>query len=272
LFKDFLYEGKIEISKIKDDNMVFVPGGCSVIGNDDPNFDDEFPLVDILLSPFYIDKYEVSNEEYKECVINGGCDEPEGNSGRLWSSAFKKYPVVNVTWNMADKYCRWKGKCLPTEAQWIKAAGGAKGKKYPWGDELVFEGESVCDYANIFSCSSDIEEITDNISGKSMVGCFNMAGNVMEWVGDWYDPYYYAYLSSILNKVDPSGPLFNTGEKVIKGGSFKNSLEDVRIGRRYHKPPDFYAEDTGFRCVSYVNPVLSSEGKILCPYDFNQPQ
>lgn len=192
---------------------------------------------------FYIDKYEVTNLQYRACVQSGACQPPaEVDSatrvGYYSKPEFNSYPVVNVDWNMARSYCEWRGARLPTEEEWEKAARGSKGDLYPGGDEIS------CDQANYAGCQKDTVRVSEFEDGVSPYGVYNMAGNVSEWVSSLYLPYPYDVFDG---REDLEAP----GERVIRGGSWLGAEGEaaVRSDVREQADPSTAREDLGFRCV-----------------------
>ena len=228
--------------------MVLVPESSFLMGGSDPNAeDDEKPLHEITLSAYYIDKFEVTNARYKVCVDDGACKPPlrsyffAESPNRIYygNSQYDNYPVVYVDWNMAKAYCEWRGARLPTEAQWEKAArGDADTSRYPW------EGNNLtCQDANFQKCVNSTSEVGSLQDGKSPFGAYDMAGNVWEWVADWYSAN--SYQKSLSR--DPLGP--SSGQsRVARGGAW--TKYDVRVSNRLSLAPASATFDIGFRCAS----------------------
>lgn len=212
----------------------FVPGGQFTMGSkpDDPLAkEDEFPKHDVQLPGYWIFTSEVTNELYAECVASGKCTPPvtteTGPKSHYNDPAFKNYPVVGVVWNQADTFCKAQDAHLPSEAEWEKAARGFFGNTYPWGAD-----EADCKLANINGCVKDTVKVATYDDGKSPFEVRDMAGNVREWVSDWYQAD--AYQTAILFM--PNGP--ETGKmKVVRGGSYLDSARDSRSSARFAYDP-----------------------------------
>jgi formylglycine-generating enzyme required for sulfatase activity len=228
------------------DEMVVVPEGAFTMGSPDSvGSADEHPQHTVTLSRYCMDRYEVTNAQYRACVDAGVCDPPASEDSRtrvgyFTDPTYDQYPVMNVTWFMADAYCQWAGKQLPTEAQWEKAARGTDGRTYPWGDDTP-----TCDLARFYDClPRDTIAVNTLPLGASPYGALHMAGNVDEWVSDWYDESYYIVSPS----TDPAGPS-NGERKVYRGGGSGTSGSDINATARAHRPPDDTRENLGFRCT-----------------------
>ncbi len=230
--------------------MVPVPAGSFLMGSD-PRKDraagpQEQPQHQVYLDGFMIDRFEVSNVEYLRFVLGTGADWPKFWRGNPFPEKAAIHPVINVSWYEADAFCRWAGKRLPTEAEWEKAARGVDGRIFPWGNEPAGWIKS-----NIAHPGSKrgfkyppLANINRYDKGASPYGVYQMAGNVSEWVSDWFDPEYYRQGH---NK-NPSGP--TSGEfKVFRGGSWNEDPEVARSAGRNGGSPDRESYLTGFRCA-----------------------
>ena len=227
-------------------SMVLVPGGSFMMGNADVV--DASPVAWVDLKPFYMDQFEVTNALYKKCEQVGVCQPPvisdsQTHANYYGSIEYANYPVMNVEWYMARAFCEWRDARLPTEAEWEKAARGTNSSNYPWGDEIL------CPFANFTApegvCIGDIQPVDKYEAGQSMYDVYNMSGNVAEWVGSLHLPYPY---STVDNRDNPTA----IGPRVVRGGSWASSLDEVLAYRRIALDPGSYAvhgNDLGFRCA-----------------------
>ncbi|MBN1811163.1 MAG: SUMF1/EgtB/PvdO family nonheme iron enzyme, partial [Anaerolineae bacterium] len=232
-----LKAGATQVRKKDDMMMVYVPAGEFTIG-DDGGEGNEKPVHVVYLDAFWMDRTEVANAQYQKCVVAGACALSDRAADSRYNAPQK--PVVGVTWHDADAYCRWAGARLPTEAEWEKAARGTDKRRYPWGDSAV-----DCNKATYDACGGEAVLVGSKIAGASPYGALDMAGNVIEWVSDWYDSGYYA--NSPAN--NPKGP--DSGDRrVLRGGSWYHVQNLVRSSYRLYSSPTNRDTYIGFRCVA----------------------
>jgi formylglycine-generating enzyme required for sulfatase activity len=240
--------GSTMVSKKDGMVLVYVPAGEFSMGSDNGN-SDETPVHKVTLDAFWIDQTEVTNAMYAKCVADGGmCPPPsairsEKRDDYYGVSEFDNYPVVYVNWSQASAYCSWAKRRLPTEAEWEKAARGTDGRTYPWGDESP--------NANLLNYKANVGDTTEGgkyPDGASIYGAYDMAGNVWEWVNDWYGKTYYKN-SPASNPLGPDTDVY----RVYRGGSWKGDDNSVRSGYRYGSGPSGTSDEIGFRCATGAN-------------------
>ncbi len=229
--------------------MLLIPAGSFAMGSDDVQ--QESPIHIVLLDPFYLDKYEVTNAAYKTCVDAGveDCNLPLSSKSLTrpqyyGNPLFDQYPVMNVNWHQAHAYCEWRGARLPTEAEWEYAARGADGRTYPWGNTFTGKEANFCDAnCNLHAKNQtyndgyeDSAQVNGYEMGKSPFGIYNMAGNVWEWVNDWYTSDYYQHSPS-------------TNSHVVRGGALGSSMELLRATSRNGYDANAASYNFGFRCA-----------------------
>jgi formylglycine-generating enzyme required for sulfatase activity len=230
--------------------MIYMPPGVFIMGSDEGNSDEQ-PMHTVYLDAFYIDGTEVTNAQYRACVEAGACHTP-GQTTYYDNPDYAEHPVVYVSWNDANAYCWWAGRRLPTEAEWEKAARGMDGRVYPWGN--TFDGSKMnfcdrnCPYdwkdASVDDGYADTAPVGSYLAGASPYGALDMAGNVWEWVADWYDSGYYSQLP----QRNPPGP-DSSETRVLRGGSWKDGPDFVRCASRSRLVPGDKNESVGFRCA-----------------------
>jgi len=223
----------LEVMDEKGGSMVLVPAGEFTMGSNSGN-PDEKPPHQVFLDAFWIDKTEVTMKMYNLCVETGDCKREEDRS--YYSGDL---PIHGVTWDEANVYCTWAGRRLPTEAEWEKAARGKDLRIYPWGNDAP--------NSNLINMNPYGATIVGSYpEGASPFGALDMAGNLWEWVNDWYDDNYYS--NSPL-----SNPEGSTSEvsKVIRGGAWDFDANDklLRTTVRARQNPATAWNRLGFRCV-----------------------
>lgn len=226
--------------------MVLIPGGEFIMGSEEKP--DERPSHPVYLADYFIDVVEVTTDLYRKFLVSTKRDPPY-----KWDDALEgrddNKPVIGVTHHDAVAYCRWVEKRLPTEAEWEKAARSTDQRKFPWGNDEPSELRG-----NFGRCCGWKGYILLNIvgtteQGKSPYGVHDLAGNVWEWVADWYAHDYYKKSPAS----NPPGP--STGDrKVIRGGSWSNSIAELRVTARDRVPPAYKNMSLGFRCARDFQP------------------
>jgi formylglycine-generating enzyme required for sulfatase activity/regulator of sirC expression with transglutaminase-like and TPR domain len=250
---------KINSEKIAaPENMALVPAGFFSMGSNQNGLDEK-PEHEVFVDAFFMDRYEVSAREYADflnAVNNVKGYYLDNKYGTLsFNERFQprpgmqSLPINNVNWKGAVAYCRWKKKRLPTEAEWEKAARGTDKRIFPWGDS-----RPTPERARYFQTWTDairhkvmvsVDALPD---GNSQFGLHNMAGNVKEWVDDWYDREYYAESSEYTNPRGPIGGEF----KALRGGSWRDLGGFVYSSFRNNSSPGTRMDDYGFRCAKSV--------------------
>jgi formylglycine-generating enzyme required for sulfatase activity len=235
--------------------MVLIPEGEFQMGSDWGD-DNERPAHPVYLDAYYIDVYEVTNALFIRFLNDVGVQEENveswmdashaifrSGSGWITDPSYADHPVVMVSWYGAKAFCEWRGARLPTEAEWEKAArGGLEGKLYPWGDDLPVHNFGMENGAQ-FGDRGDTTVPVGSF-GPNGYGLYDMAGNVVELVADWYMVDYY----SISPYENPEGPT-TSDTCVIRGGSWANDAYGLRVSSRWWVYPDSKFTNYGFRCV-----------------------
>jgi formylglycine-generating enzyme required for sulfatase activity len=220
--------------------MVYVPRDSFMMGSSN-GINVERPSHRVALDSFWMDKTELTNAMYALCVQAGKCSQP-GNLSYYDNSADSEFPVVYVNWYQAKAYCEWVGARLPTEAEWEYAARGTDGRTYPWGNQAP--DNTLANFNNNNKGPVDVDLYP---KGVSPFGALNMAGNVWEWVSDWFDWYgWYDASSTIENPLGPATGI----QKVVRGGSWRLKGYGLRTSYRgIQFTPTSFDVSIGFRCV-----------------------
>jgi formylglycine-generating enzyme required for sulfatase activity len=226
----------------------------------------------VTLDGYWIQQTKVTNRMYAQCVAVDACTPPTQElGGPVYSNPdYENHPVIGVTWDQSQAYCTWTQGRLPTEAEWEKAARGIDARVYPWGND-----EAACDLLNSAYCIGHTTDVTAYDDGVSPYGLFDMAGNVFEWVGDWYGETYYSDGSP----TNPTGP--ESGEyRVIRGSSFETDPGQEVSAIRHFGATVYHSRDLGFRCVvpqpkplapycqssAYIPTGVASAGECQLPF------
>jgi len=259
LLQNLIYKKVTDKTKEIPKGMLLVPSGFFTMGSNHTG-PDEAPEHQVFLDSFYIDTYEVAASDYAEFLnaVNNTrgyyLDNKYGmlfyNGRFLTRPGLGSLPINNVSWNGASTYCLWKGKRLPTEAEWEKAARGTDKRIYPWGNT-----PPTPERARYFQTWT--QELAHRVmvpvdalpEGKSPFGLHNMAGNVKEWVDDWYDREYYEDSSEYENPKGPIGGEF----RALRGGSWRDLGGFVYSSFRNNSYQDTRMDDYGFRCAKSID-------------------
>ena len=231
--------------------MTGIPASAFRMGSE--RFQDESPVHEVWVDPFYLALREATVAQYRACVEAGACGEPARGEPCNWEVEDRDdHPVNCISWTDAVRYCQWSGLRLPTEAEWEKAARGVAGHRYPWGDRPPGP-VGDCDRAIMMriglglGCGYDgTGPVGTRRNGASVYGVDDMAGNVWEWVADSYDRDYYER-SPAANPVN----LSETGFKVVRGNSwyYVEADPDMRSANRYRFRPHRWHPLVGVRCA-----------------------
>lgn len=226
-----------------EEEVVSIPAGPFIRGTNAGGFDEQ-PQRTVVLGAFAIDRFEVTNFQYQQFVQATGhrkSGPPSRYAKNMGKMRGPNQPVVYVSWDDAVAYCRWKGKRLPTEAEWEKAMRGTDGRLWPWGNVELANGANWARVQDGYDVTASVGSFKTD---RSPYGVMDGAGNVMEWVQDWYSESYYKDGSD----QNPPGPDYGV-YRVLRGGGYTTAGGDIRITSRSKMVPDFRDETIGFRCA-----------------------
>jgi formylglycine-generating enzyme required for sulfatase activity len=223
------------------DGMALIPGGEFTMGAEDLEPDTR-PVHRVTVSAFWLDRYQVTNGQYRQCVESGGCLPPKDHKA-FDDPERARHPVVNITWTQARTFCHWKGKRLPTEAEWEKAARGIDARRYPWGNagapitRRVRSGETRV-------ANNGTEPVGSQPGNGSPYDVFDMVGSVSEWVKDWYSEDFY----QVSPAQDPQGPV-RGAFRVLRGGELSERPLEHHVSNRSWDEMTYWGPTLGFRCA-----------------------
>lgn len=225
----------------KTARMIHIPAGSFTMGSTVLRGEQQ----EMPLNGYRIDAYEVTVDEYAECVKTQKCSKPKMGEYYNWNvSSRGRHPINGVDWNQAVAYCAWAGKRLPTEAEWEKAARGTDGRTYPWGEDKPNCSRTVTNDGERGCGKNRTWEVGSKPRGVSPYGVHDMAGNVWEWTADWYSQSY----PWSAPKRNPKGPESGPG-RVLRGGSWSVGPLYLRAADRRYISPSVSDFNFGFRCA-----------------------
>ncbi|MDB5221275.1 MAG: hypothetical protein JWO86_9202 [Myxococcaceae bacterium] len=262
-------EAKAEVDAGSDggapDGMLLVAGGTFTMGSEGGGEGDEHPAHPVTVAAFWLDRTEVTQHAYDECVVAKACPPPDAAILATFQGLFKgpNKPVVGVSWFAARDYCAFKGKRLPREAEFERAVRGDDGRRYPWGNDAPTHERTVFE-------TNATEDVGTHPTGRGPYGHEDLAGNVWEWIADDYDPLAYSRPGAAAGKggtceeivvaqnklrsenkqgFTGSNPIPSECEKSIRGGAYNYPAGGLRSTNRIHHPPSFKLRMTGLRCA-----------------------
>jgi formylglycine-generating enzyme len=227
--------------------LILIPAGPFFMGSETGQ-EDEKPIHRIELDAFYIDKYEVTVSRYGRFLQAQSPDRPF-----LWKQATEgaqgQKPVIGVDWFDAKEYCEWVGRRLPTEAEWEKAARSDDQRIYPWGNEPPTRAHANAG-RRTWTGYGTLGAVGSHARGSSPYGVDDLAGNVWEWIADWYDQTYYASGAEKNPRGPKVGPL-----RVLRGGAWNDDAAVIRATNRAAYAPSARRNDVGFRCAMNADQI-----------------
>jgi formylglycine-generating enzyme required for sulfatase activity len=258
--QELLEPGTVRVNPVDGLAYVWIPGGSfdmgAVDGDEDAHEDEQPPegMRRVQISRgFWLCRTEVTVDAYHRFAKSERRNPPDAWKGNpSWKRT--DHPMVKVTWDDASAYCDWAGGRLPSEAEWEYAArGGVSGRRFPY-DKKAPTSDEVNRHTvrgkKRYKFTSPVDW-----SRQNGFGLHDMAGNVWEWVADWYDPAEYRKRTTEASRTDPvgwggpGGAAPPTGERVVRGGSWEDKLRELRVSNRRPLAPDIRNTAVGFRCV-----------------------
>ncbi len=229
------------------ENMVLIPAGEFLMGSPEGSGrKDEHPQHKVYLDAFWMDRYEVTGKDFEVYLSRNPDQHPTitGWYDRQVRPDMAQKPVFGLTWKRCRNYCLWRNKRLPTEAEWERAAAGTEHRPYPWGDAPPDFTRAHYGKCCFIMRGEILKEVGSLKSGQTPEGIFEMAGNIAEWVHDWYDADYYQY-SPYKNPTGPEKGKYH----VVRGGAWNSLVDYMRNAHRYgeNDGQDFYG--IGCRCA-----------------------
>lgn len=247
--------------------VIHIPAGTYVMGSpgrpaaEGRGNADEGPPHEVQVDGFYIDLYETTNAHFQAYLEDTGVKPPLLWRGGVFPGAITNHPVVYVSWHDADAYCAWAGKRLPTEKEWEKAARGDDRRNFPWGVQFDTKKANTPQYwlaQGIEVYKGSTMPVASFESGKSPYGLYDMAGNVYEWVSDWYMPYPGNQVPNVH---------YGKRNKVLRGGSWYDCMSygcglSAPVYNRSRFTPEIKNKGFGFRCASdTLDPVKKHQNQ-----------
>ena len=255
--------GSTTVSDKDGMTLVYVPEGEFEMGSQD-GLSDEKPVHTVYLNAYWIDRTEVTNAMFSAFINDTSYQTDADKAGFSWAfngskwekisranwqhphglssslSGLEEHPVAHISWNDAQAYCEWAGRRLPTEAEWEKAARGMDGRIYPWGNQVP--NASLSNYSLNIGDTTTVGSYAD---GASPYGALDMAGNVWEWVADWYGRGYYNSQNDWTNPVGPSSGVY----RMMRGGSWNTHPAAICTFSRFWYYPSNTNIVNGCRCA-----------------------
>lgn len=253
----FAVNGEVSFAHDENSDMVFFPAGEFLMGS--PNGvgqRDEHPQRRVYLDSFYLDRYEVTGQGFEEYLEAHPNRHPTitGWFDRKARPGMEKRPVIGLTWKRCSNYCAWKGKRLPTEAEWERAAAGLTQRVYPWGNDPPDPSRANFSKCCFIRKGEILEEVGTYELGKTPEGVYDMAGNIAEWVYDWYGKDYYKH-SEYKNPRGPEKGKYHT----IRGGAWNSPSIFLKSADRYGSDDAHLFYGIGCRCAKSARPNAKNQ-------------